>query len=272
MLAVTMLLATPAAASPFTTSSSVRKLPLMPLPLDRVPLVGETATLPRPHAALLDEIHGSSDGCFGLLLRTSQDQAVSWTPLLQLQPESTPSEGVSVRCIGRAGISRMMVERCGRSGVQLDCALAEPYCDVPLPDDAVTTLDESLVELEALYQRFSERQRRVATLRGLTSDDLGTAASEVDGEQTLGARARQRARDLDECTLLSAAEASPDVTVRQLITFAAFDREVATWKTRLAAMQCADCDARVALAMRAMHWTIRRLDAEISLRAFEGGA
>ena len=61
-------------------------------------------------------------------------------------------------------------------------------------------------------------------------------------------------------------ESAPAAAQRVLTSFAAFDRDLATWKVRLAAMQCSDSVARLALARRTMQWTTRRLDAEISLR------
>jgi hypothetical protein len=58
-----------------------------------------------------------------------------------------------------------------------------------------------------------------------------------------------------------------EIAEQLLSSFAAFDRDVATWKTRVASMQCVDTKARVTLAQRAIKWTTRRLEAEISLRS-----
>ena len=75
----------------------------------------------------------------------------------------------------------------------------------------------------------------------------------------------QRVHTLDAG--LAGPQFTPDSAERTLATFAAFDREVVGWKTRLAAMQCTSADGRLALAQRAIKFTTRRLEAEISLRA-----
>ena len=241
------------------------RVPLLSTPLDRVPLVGEDALLPAPlDEVQLDEVQQA--GRFGLLLKTSADQLVSWTPLLRVDAIER-GEMMKVRCVGRLGIKRFVEKPVVGKGMRLHCALCEPYIDVPLTAETRDALDVELLELERLHAEHRERSLIAARLRGLSSEDMVAA---VEGE-TLASRALQRsdalgAHDRDLAWVLAAASA-PGSAEQLLASFAAFDRGVATWKTRLAAMQCTDTAARVSLAKRAVRWTTQRLDAEISLRS-----
>ena len=254
-----------AASSPLSTLPHV-KLPLLPLPLQQVPLVGESALVPLPHTAFLDEVARSSHGHFGLLLRTRDDAAVSWTPLLRMERIDRPGRSLHVRCIGRAAIARLLEPIAHKGGMPaVDCALTEPYCDTPLSEGGSESVDAALDQIEHVRAQFSQRWSRVTVLRGETSSKQVVKGLELAGTE-LSVRARERARGLDDELLLGANRA-PGAAEQLLATFAAFDRDVATWKTRLAAMQCTDSAARVALAERAVRWTTRRLEAEISLRS-----
>ena len=253
-------------SSPVRVPGAVNMLPLLPLSLRQCPLVGETMNMPLPADALLEEVLQRSEGRFGLLFRTSNNQVITWTPLLQI--EGSPSDSshyLRVRCIGRRGISNFLSEPvAGSTSLRLHSALAQPYEDVPLEDKVSKELDLAMEDMEELYSAFRTRSSRAQALRGITAEDV---ASTADGD-TLMARGEERASALLR-ELSLGLDPSDDSAVRLLTTcstFAAFDREVVTWKTRLAAMQCTDTVARVALAQRAMKWTVRRLDAEISLR------
>ena len=237
------------------TASLIEGLPLLPVHARKVMLVGETASFAHPRAALLDEVlHEARGGCFGLLLRTSQDQVISWSPLIRI--EDTSSSHIQVRCIGRVLLSQLWTEPLEGTSLRIDRALAEPYNDAPLSCKAAKELDVSLVETEQLLDQFRERHSRANTLRGMTAEDV------IESENmTLSACAEERARALPNELLVGV-----DSPERQLATFAAMNREIVTWKSRLAAMQCTDSAARVALAQRAMRWTVNRLDAEISIR------
>lgn len=267
------------------------KLPLVPMPLSQVPLIGETTTVPIPHAQLLCEIHIA--GRMGLLMQTKEDRAVSWTPLLQVEETDYDLDLIVVRCIGRVGITRIVssLQQNGvdEAGLRVDIALLHPYQDEELEKGDTEVLAYELAELDALYTAFSRRRDRALRLRGLpeAANDLvdenlhkDTGASSLEGtppcDALLRQRGERRARSLDytlqiDHTVLMASSsedtamsASPE---QLLATFAAFDREVAGWKTRVAAMQCTNTLSRVALAKRAINWTTRRLEAEISLRA-----
>jgi hypothetical protein len=225
--------------------------------------VGQTTSIAEPNPALVHQTY-ESEGRFGLLLRTSHDAAVSWTPLLKV--EGSDDGHLHVRCLGRVGISRVKPQL--KAGVRLDHALIVPYCDDPLTLEDAESLDAAIADTEALFVEYSQRRSRARELRGLTHLDLPHEREEQG--MTLAARARSRAHGLEAETLLGAGDHAPGAAERLLTTFAALE-DAATWKTRLAAMQCVDSAARNTLAQRALRSTIGRLNAEISLRsAFKG--
>ena len=138
----------------------------------------------------------------------------------------------------------------------------------PPPSDGRRKKKPVALLLAYVGGKYKGNTHNAHTPRGSTVDDV----VEVESGSTLADRARQRARGLD-LTLLLADASAPGDDVRLLTSFAAFDRSIATWKTRLAAMQCKSTSGRVALAQRALRWTIARLDAECSLRsAFFAGS
>ena len=264
MLALLSYAAVAASSSLGTLSPTL--LPLLPLPLQQVPLVGESASVPLPHAAFLDEVSRSAEGHFGLLLRTRDAAAVSWTPLLRVERIDRDAGSLHVRCIGRASIARALQPIVRAGGMPaVDCALTEPYCDTPQSEGESKRVDAALEEIEDLHSEFCQRWSRVTVLRGETSSKHVVQGLELAGTE-LAVRARERAQGLDDELLLGENRA-PGGAEQLLATFAAFGRDVATWKTRMAAMQCTDSAARVALAERAVKWTTRRLEAEISLRS-----
>lgn len=237
-----------------------RPLPLLAAPLASVPLVGEVGSLPLPQEAFLRAI--ADDGerrCFGLLLRTSKDQVVSWSPLLQV--DELELHSLRVRCIGRVSIAQLKPAR--RLGPSSTIAQAKPLYDAPLRNsDELDRFERNLSEVEELYAGINSRWSRISTLQA--PESVTVAPKMILEDTTLTSLGRDRHDALGH--VLLGEESAPAAAQRVLTSFAAFDRDLATWKVRLAAMQCSDSVARLALARRTMQWTTRRLDAEISLR------
>lgn len=248
--------------SSFTSSTmalTFTTLPLMPLPLKQVPLVGERTTVTTPQQAVLDELLNRPGGTFGALLQTSKSAAVSWTPLLKA--ESVYGNELRVRCIGRASIDRVLIEPVLDTGLRMNLAIVSRYEDTPMDTEARMALEHEIFATEDLFAVFCERWRTVEDLRGQTD------AHHMRALATRLPRALA-ARDIVEAGMMFGAEQAPNLAAAELLltTFAALGPECATWKTRIAAMQCRDSDGRIALAQRAIRWTTRRLEAEISLR------
>ena len=72
-------------SSAYSPTTLKAPLPLLPLELREVPLVGETQKIALSSASLAAvDAAAVGDGYVGCLLRTSRQEAVSWTPVLQV--------------------------------------------------------------------------------------------------------------------------------------------------------------------------------------------
>jgi hypothetical protein len=269
------------------------KLPLLKLPLSKLPLVGEKALLPLPSIAVLEEVVCATrqSGNIGLLMQASNKQVINWSPLLHI--DDIHNGGIELRCVGRVSIRSLMVEPLVVTGgpvkvEQMFSALVAPYCDAPLNTEETRVLRSMLAETDELFGLFRERRDRVTLLRAqqqqLKSPAERHATNEQDDRRMAAlapargprrtdrgppplpprVQGRLRAHGLDYEQL---GVDDGEIAEQLLSSFAAFDRDVATWKTRVASMQCVDTKARVTLAQRAIKWTTRRLEAEISLRS-----